>query len=420
MASTAAKRKANRKPAKPLPGLVAATPIQLGTDEFRAFLIKGATTTEITSLTTGVTWDDSTPILSGDIQVQDPDPAVKTVTIALGDQVMLQGRARASAAWAEVWRMRIEGASVALKAGNRGWSLADDFQNLADSTDNFRFVRGKAHKQGFLASEIIRAVCKRYGISIGALARTRYRIKRYTNTAASPMDVITDVMRTERVHTGQRFVMRFRRGKLYITPLVRSALMYQMGPTIIEGTYALAKKSGFATSLTVHGTSSQAKSKDGKKHTVRKARKVTVRVSSPSSVRRFGVVHKTVTLKGIDSTSEARTKGLAEIVKRLKPGQTLTFTHPGVLGIRRGQALRMRDSAHGLLQVVWVTAVRHSVAPGDYSMEVTVTFDDPFKLSSADRAAQARAKKAAAKGRKTAGSNKKKAKPKPAKAKTRA
>lgn len=420
MASATAQRKANRKPAKRLPGLVPATPIPLATDEFRTFLMKGAKKEEITHLTTSVTWSDTAPILTGDLQVQDPDASEKTVKIALGDRVLLLGRARASGTWNEVWRMRIEGASVALKAGTRGWSLADDLQNLADSTDDFRFVRGKAHKRGFLASEIVRAVCRRYGIRIGALPRTTYRIKRHVAKDASPIDVITDVMRTERVHTGKRYVMRFRRGKLYITPLVRSALMYEMGPTIIEGTYAIAKATGYATSLTVHGTSSQAKSKDGKKHAVRKARKVTVHVTSPSAVRRSGVVHKTVSLKGIDSKSEARHKGLAEIVKRLKPGQTLTFTHPGILGVRRGQALRLRDRAHALLQVVWVTEVRHSVSPGEYSIEVTVTFDDPFKLSAADKAAIARAKKAAAKGRKAAGSNKKTVKPKPPKAKLRA
>ena len=420
MASTSAnaQRAANRRPAV-RSTTSPATPVVLGRDEYRVFLLRPKQSPlEITDLGTAVSWSDSAPILTGELQIQDPSPGKPTVSVLEGDRIQLQGRTTASGVWGEVWRMRVQGTSNAIKAGTRGWSLADDLQNLADSTDDFRFVRDRAHKKGWLASEIIRVVCRRYGIPVGALPKTTYRIKRKIAKNASPIDVITDVMKTERVHTGKRFVMRFRRGKLFITPLVRSTLMYEMGPTIIEGTYDTNKAEGFATKLTVRGTQTSAKGKDGKQHKLRKPKKIAVSVSRAKIVARFGVVHRTITLKGLDSTAEARQRGLAELDKRTRPSQKFTFTHPGILGVRRGQAMRLRIPERSVAQVVWITELRHSVAVGDYSMEVTVTFTDPFKLTKADRLARTRAAKAAAKGRK-ADANSKKKPPKSAKSKVR-
>lgn len=412
MATLAAQRAANRKPAKkPAQPSVPGPPIPLGRDEFRVFLLRPKKPNlEITDLGTAVSWSDDSPILSGDLAIQDPSLGKPTVAVSLGDEIMLQARSVATGAWAEVWRMRVKNTSTSIKAGSRAWTIADDLQNLADSTDDFRFVRGKGHKKGWTATQIIRAVCKRYGIKIGALPNTTYLIKSTVAKDASPLDVITDALRTDRVHTGRRYVMRFRRGKLFITPLVRSNLVYQMGPTIIEATYTLSKEAGFATMLTVRGSVHRVKGKDGKLHTIRKGAKLRVRVSRPSTTARFGVVHKKVTLKGADSVAEARKLGLAELDKRLRPKKEFTFTHPGIIGLRRGQAMRIRTA--DIAQVAWVTGIRHSVGAGDYTMEVTVTFSDPFTLTRAERLAAARAKAAAAKGRKS-DKGAKKTKPKP-------
>jgi len=129
---------------------------------------------------------------------------------------------------------------------------------------------------------------------------------------------------------------------------------------------------------------------------------------------RYGVVHQSITLKGIDSLAEARKRGLAKLAQVMKPARTLSFTHPGVIGIRRGQALRLRDWESGAWLVVWVQEVRHSVSAGDYSIEVTVQFTDPFKMTAADKRAEKRFKAAQAKNRKAAAA-KRKSKPKPSK-----
>lgn len=404
--STTSQRAANRA-AAPAQAPVSPPPLPLGRDEFRVMLLQGGHPKDITDLVTACSWQDAAAIMTGDVSLQDPDPgagrlSVTPQSIVLGDLIQLQARAVGTASFVELWRMRVGEASVSLTEGTRSWTLSDNLQNLADSSDSFRFVRDKKHKHGWTADQVVRFVCKRYGIRIGALPRMSYRIKRMVKTDSSPLDVITEALRTERVHTSHRFVMRFRRGKLYVTPLRRSSLIYELGPTIIEGTLGLAKRDDFATALTVRAAAHTTKAKDGKKHRVKKVRKIAVQVTSKKSSARFGLVHKTVTLSGIDSSSEARHRGLAEITKRLKPNRQFTFTHPGVLGIRRGQALRIRSRDKALAQVVWVTEVRHSVAPGDYSMEVTVTFSDPFKLSRADKLALKKAAAAKRKRRKHA------------------
>jgi hypothetical protein len=399
--SAAARRIEARHPAKPK--YRPSTPKPLGTDEFRTFLLRpGKPAIEISDDTVSVSWSDSGQILTGDLTEQDPDKTQKKVSVMLGDQIMLQGRTTPASAWAEVWRMRVETSALTMLTGTRAWTLADNLQNLADSVDDFRFVRGKAHKQGFLASEVARAVCRKYGIPVGSITRTKYRIKRQIAKNASPLDVITEAYRTERTQTGNRYVIRFKRGKLYITPLVRSSLLYEVGSTIADGTWSLAKSDKYATVLTVHGTPSAHKGKDAKGHTKRRTKKITTRVTRRKFTRRYGTVHKSVTMKGVDSLAEARNRGLALLAKRMTPTRSLTFTHPGILGIRRGQAIRLRDPNKGTLTVCWVTEVRHSVSAGDYSMDVTVTFTDPFKATAADKKAAARFKRAQAKNRKAA------------------
>jgi hypothetical protein len=411
VASTSARRAENRHPAKPryLPH----RPGPLGDDEFRTFLLRPkphslGTKTDISDETLSVSWQDSGAILTGELQEQDPDPTMRKRVVNLGDTVLLMGRAKGFGSWSEVWRMRVKSASLSLKPGTRAWELTDDLQNLADSKDSFKFSRKKPHQRGFLASEIAITVCKRYGIPIGKITRTKYRIKNQTMKDGSPMDVITDAYKTERTQTGRRYVIRFRRGRLWITPLFRSSLLYEMSETIADGSFNLTKREDYATVLTVNGTPTVHKGKDAKGHTKRKTKKVTARVTRQAFTARYGVIHQSVAMKGIDSLSEARKRGLASLSRRMTPKREMTFTHPGVLGIRRGQALRLRDPEKGSMMVCWIQEVRHNVSAGDYSMEVTVTFSDPFKPTQADKRAAARFKRAQAKGRKAAAARKKK------------
>jgi hypothetical protein len=413
MASAATKRAESRHPAKPT--YVAQKPLPLAQDEFQTYLLKpGNKQVEISDETVSVSWVDSGPVLAGELQEQDPDPQMRKIGVNLGDTIMLMGRSRTEGSFTELWRMRVQSANLSLRAGTRAWNLTDDLQNLADSRDDFRFVRGKAHKQGFLASEVARVVCRKYGIQVGTITPTKYRIKRQIVKNGSPLDAITDAYKTERTQTGVRYVIRFKRGKLYITRLTHSALLYELGETIADGTYEITKRATYATVITLHGTGSKRKGKDAKGHTKRKTVKITSRVTRKAFTARYGIVHKSVTMKGIDSLAEAKKRGLADLAKRMKPNRTLTFTHPGVLGIRRGQGLRLRDPSKGTWMLCWVTEVRHAVSAGSYTMDVTVTFSDPFKLTAADKRAAKRFAKARAKGRKAAAAKRKaRAKPSP-------
>jgi prophage tail gpP-like protein len=289
----------------------------------------------------------------------------------------------------------------------------DDLAFLQLSKDDFVYHTNKSHPRGWTVHQIVADICKRYGVRLGRMPRSKLRVKSFSKLGVSPLDAIIAILRKLREDSDQKLVLRYEAGRVIVEPLRRSRDLLVFGRTLTGAVYSrTAYQEGFATVITAKGTA-----KTGK-HSRSKLR---VRVESKASSRRYGTIHQIVESSG-DTRAEVRTTARKKLANVKDPTEELTVQHPGIPTLRRGQAIRIGLTDLGLQQIVFVKEVRHTVTGLDYEMSVTLRFDDPFVEAATQLSAEKRAAAAKAKARKVkeAAAAKAKPKPKPVRAAARA
>lgn len=352
--------------------------LQFGRERFRAWWVPGVGPRQsIDDNVESITWDDATAVLTGAIQFR--DPAIGVVPdVGFGDEVMLECAITGDANFVELWRMRIDQPNRDFGSAVRTWQLINPLGWVARSTDDFKYTKGKAHPQGWLAHEIVLDLCTRYAIPHGVIAETTHRIKKLVVLQGSPLDVIAAAYKRERNYTHRRFVISCDHGMLNVVPLRHSPQLLEMGPTLIQATMQQQFQQDFATAVIVRATGKVSKGKDKKGKPRTGTGKIVVRVSSATAVARYGFVQREVWAHDADTVAEAEAAGLRHIVLVGKPETTLDLIHPGIPSIRRGDAIRALLPDDALRQVIFVTEARHTLTAADYQMQLSVSFTDPF------------------------------------------
>jgi hypothetical protein len=255
------------------------------------------------------------------------------------------------------------------------FELQSDLALLQKSKDDFKFKKDKKHPRGWHPHDVVKAVCRRYGVKVGRLARTNHRIKNLTQQNASPLDIIIKAYERERVQEGRTFIIDYSRGKLEILPFRRSQTMLFLGPTLLEAEYTRSLKEDFATVLTVRSTKSVSRGK-------RKKKKVRIQVPAvprnDKFVQRYGFIHQKFTAKDADTLAEVRKEAKRHLLKMRKPEKELTLSHPGITRVKRGQAIKVYVPEVDLQSICFVKGVSHTVAAGNYNMDITIAWKDPY------------------------------------------
>jgi hypothetical protein len=371
--------------------------VAYGRERFRCWALRGGQRGRllIDDLVEGFSWRDESAILTGDVQLRDPAYLKKELGVGTGDQILVEVAGGPNGAFRELWRMRIGQPTRNYGDGSRTYVMADDMSLLAASEDDWRFARDRRHRKGWLGHEVIRYVCRRYGVQVGRIPRMTVRIKKLVKTNTSPLDIILHVLLTAKRESGRRYTVRMYKGKLYVEPLRRSRLLLEMGPTIAEASLRETMREGFATAVTLRGGTVRDAGADGRGHRRKTRRKISVRVRSPKGIKRYGLVHRIVFSVESESLAHARARARRYIARMAKPSRELSVTHPGLPFIRRLHALRINLPDAALRQIVFVSSATHTVGPGGYQSELTLSMDDPFVDKRAQDVTEERQQKAA-------------------------
>lgn len=379
----------------------------VGEDRWRLTADRGATRPRLRldSMVESFDWDDSTAVLTGSMTLKLPP---RKIDLTHGHLVICE-HARGGGRFREVWRMRIS-APNADATGGYQLTLSDDMALLQASKDDFDYRKDKRHPNGWLPHQIAADIARRYRFRIGRMVRTTHRIKKLHRPNASPLEALTAALLKEKVAKKRKMVMRWRRGRLEVLPLRRSREMLALGPMLIDAGLTTTMRENLATAVTVRAT---AGGKGKKKQRISRL------VVSRAAAARYGFIHRKITASDADTLAEAVAFARRRLASLAEPERELTVTVPGVPTLRRGAAMRVSLPELGLKSIVFAKAIRHSVTPGGYTMEVTCGFDDPLR----DRGAEQRDKKAATakkRGRKAPkGHTQRPKRPKPKKARVR-
>lgn len=328
---------------------------------------------------TGLSWEDAGPHLRGTLSLAKPHAwGERPLGVRPGDSVVCRVFTKAGGDAKEVWRMRVVG-PVAAEAldGTMEVALQTDYALYRRSRGDFKYVKGRRHRRGWSCDEITRDVCERFRIPYvrEELPRGRHKIEKLVRKNVSPMEIIAEAYRREAGFAGYKFAIHFRHGRLNVDWLRYPEFMYILGPAIVGATVERSVKGSYATAVEVKRTIK----KDGKREKISSGLIVNER-----GARRSGFVRRLVHAEAGNSAAALKGRAKRYLARQFKPRYEVTVRHPGVPWVRRGDALRLYvpeegvTTENGQAVICFVNAVTHTVAAGEYTMEITVRFADPF------------------------------------------
>lgn len=372
--------------------------IGLGQFQFRLVWLRQGKDPVVLTTTEAISWtepdDDAGPVVTGSATVRQPTYA-RPLRFVEGDRVRIDVAERQGAAYRELQTMRVQEVNETIVPGSIVLDLAVDLATAARSESSFLYAKSKSRPRGWRFDEIVRDVCDRYGIAIGALPKGKNYYKSLATKEtdaplfnASPLDIIIAAIRKEQDVTGRRFVVRWRLDKLWVYPFTPSALLLEMGPAIIEAAFSRGFRSDFATALTVRNFAVDSSGVDDTGTKKKKFRKIVVPIVNEPAAKaaqaRYGVVHRNVFVTDVDSIAEARQLGLRHLARVMRPERAFSLTHPGVPWLRRGHTIRVVSRENDINLVVFVDSIQHQVSSSGYTMDVVLKFEQPYAVYPTD------------------------------------
>jgi hypothetical protein len=291
-----------------------------------------------------------------------------------------------------IWRMRVsQVGDIDVASSEATISLASEAAFLNASQYDFHFNADRTHPKGWDARQITIAVCERLDIPVQLpLPRATYKQKGVKSLASdgegNPINVITGAWKREAERNGRRFALTMELGVLQIREITgrQRPVPFAFGASMQSATYTktgLSRRSKFATVVTVHNTTKG-------KTPVRQ--QVTVRHPSKFVRRRYGLIHKDLHVTEHKTRAQLRAIGLRYLnALPVAPRRSITFTHPGVIGLRRGDIINVRVPEENISGQALVMSCAHTLAPGSYTVEVSAQFDAKPQVYAAQKVALA-------------------------------
>lgn len=369
-----------------------ATPLQYGREEFRFRVNRDKrrlATIDIDPWVETCDWERSGGHRTGELNFYKPLGAHTASMIARGDEVLCEwAQFGGRGPWSRLWRMKIETPSLQIQQGIISLALTSVLGDLRKSKVAWKFRTDKQHPHGWTADQITLAVCRRFHIPIGDIPKATYRIHKYVQKSKSPDDVITWAWTQERRHTNRRFDIDESTGLLTVKEIAEPQFLLILGADMLDATVTQSMNRVASTIIATAAHKGSGK----------KAKKLRVRIVNQGRLDRYGYIAKTLHApSGINSTAELRKWAKDELASVFNGRQKVSFTHPGIPLMDRGTAMRVYLPEADLDEIAFATDVRHDISAGDYEMEVSVGFNDPWSVD--QRKKRVAAKKAAAAAR---------------------
>lgn len=364
----------------------AIAPITPGEFDLQLTLLRtGAAQLGLDDVVESFTWseDPDSSTMTGSLQLRRPviDDA-SSLPIGVGH--MVRARVLWAGRWYELWTMRCGAPEVAPDTGTVTVDLEDDMVLLHQSRRDYVFRRSRATRP-YYAHEIAAEVLRRNGARVGSLAKGTAPIRKLIRRNASAAAVITAAYAREHEHTGRRFVLRMRDGRVEVITFRRNTTLYVLGDQVQDPTVGQALPTDPVTVLT-------GKAKLGKG---RKAKTIRHTITDAKIRARLGYVRRTRDFGRVTSRAELVDKTKRSFAKSVRITRIGTVTVPLLPFVRRGDGVRIDMPGEGLTGAkayVYIVSARHEVGAGGQTSTFEWTAEDPYVAEREAREAAQRAK----------------------------
>lgn len=336
--------------------------------DFRVRVLRRGGAKPLTVQPETLSWEEPDNGLIGSIGLRRPDPD-DAGSLPLGRGHRPEVSVRWGGTWYKLWTLRMGVGTPDPQLGAVTFELTDEFAMAGMTRRDWRYRKDKGHPKGWIGHEAARDVCRKAGIRIGSLTRTKVRITNLKKLNAHPLTVLVSIYEKERRKTGRRFIIRFRDGKLDIVPYRRNRVLWVFRhPSDV--TVTLKGSTEPVTALT-------GKARIGKG---KNARKVRHTEAHPDVVKRFGYKHKTKDYGSLVSASALQDEVKRDYADAVRVKREASFIVPIVPFLRRGDACQLllpSEGFEGERSFCFITDVKHDAKTRRTTLTVTET--DPFR-----------------------------------------
>lgn len=317
--------------------------------------VDGTNITDITGLTTNVSWSGSSRSVTRHLDVAlrlSKDDKTRIFTPTVGKQV------RMSADGKEQFR------GVITAIGNNSDSAAtlsvvDYNWYLAQNTINYEAKK----KTG---SQIIRELANKYSIKVGRIADTKYVFPRLVFFGKSIAEIIQTVLYETYIATKSRFAVSSNMGSLELLPATPQDVKVHAdrGRNLISADSTTSIEN-VKTSVVLSGGNDEYR-----------ASKKGLRTVQTNDKRRklYGLMTHTEHKDGTNRIATLQSQAKALLAQLSAPETSADVTIVGDVSVQAGRVLRVNDTMTGLTGLFWVAADSHTFdANGTHTTQCTLT-----------------------------------------------
>ncbi len=241
---------------------------------------------------------------------------------------------------------------ASVSANDMNWYLA---QNTVDYT-----AKNKT------ATQVIKELCAKYGVSVGSLADTKFVFKRLVFLKKTISEIFKTVIYETWRQSNRRFALENTKGKLALVAIQPQKVQLEVS----RGLNLLAA----STKTSIEQTRTQVYLTGGDDEYRAASKKINATATDTAGVRKYGLMRHAEHLSNATSRGQLETTAKAILSKMNEPEWSGEVTFVGDLTVRAGRVLWVDDVVTGLSNSYWVTADTHSIdASGNHTTQAVLS-----------------------------------------------
>lgn len=310
---------------------------------------------EITDVTNSVTWSGSTRAVSRSLEIS-------AVVSRNGDELYFTPREGGAIIMylngAEYFRGVIRAISTTAN-GVASVSATDSNWYLVKNSGSFEF-------KNKTASEMIKTICKHFGIKVGRIADTKYMFSRRTWLSKNVAEIFQSLIYDTYLESNRRFALESNKGILELVAVSPQKIqtLAGRGTNLIDANTSVSIDNMSTRVILTGGNDQYRAAKKGLRHSL----------SDPELVKKYGLMTFNEHKESVNNPGTLYTQA-GQLLRQLKePEMSADVTIAGDISVRAGRVLWTDDPITGLSGSFWVTADTHTFdANGNYTTQAVLS-----------------------------------------------
>jgi hypothetical protein len=214
------------------------------------------------------------------------------------------------------------------------------------------------------ASDVISSLCKKFGVPVGSIEATGYKIKKMVCQGKALSDIFSDSLKVTKTGNGKLYLLRSEKGKAYLKSRKNAAHITVSVTNIISGNYEVSIEE-LKNQVKVEKGQIDSKEKDSKYSSVTE--------KDSSSIDTYGIMQQIESADDKDTISMMSSKA-KKLLKQLKePTKTYSVDFIGHPDCITGNKISIKNEILGFSGTYYITADSHSFDGGVHKMSLQLS-----------------------------------------------